>query len=277
MANLSLDNTLGAFSIGATLANILFGITTLQSALYYKNYPNDGRFYKASVGIIWILDTLDVAVTAHASYFYAIKNFGNIKALTEHDIVWSFKLHILICVVVRVFVQTVYALRLWKLGQYIHQSILWSIILVTTSNAGARSLLAPSLNRVLINTTPGQLAVYILSNLCRNSGLSRYSIIIDSDTLNSYSVSNFSETPTIKFLLWPDTLIFLGVDCLQPKLFINSLLAMLNAWKAFRNIENSFRLRTINSTGLTSEGVRDHRGKDKQAIIVSMEIESETV
>ncbi|KAK0194855.1 hypothetical protein F5146DRAFT_261727 [Armillaria mellea] len=92
---ISLDNTLGVFSIGATLANILFGVTCLQSGLYYKNYPNDEWVYKASVGLIWLLDAFDVAVTAHASYFYAIKNFGNFQVLIQDDIVWSFK----VCVV----------------------------------------------------------------------------------------------------------------------------------------------------------------------------------
>ncbi len=35
-----------------------------------------------------VLDAFDVAVTTHASYFYAIKNFGNIQVLTQGDIVW---------------------------------------------------------------------------------------------------------------------------------------------------------------------------------------------
>ncbi|KAK0194840.1 hypothetical protein F5146DRAFT_1132249 [Armillaria mellea] len=128
MGNISLDNMLGAFSLGATLENILFGITCLQSALYYKNYPNDTWFYKASVGIIWLLDTFDVAVTTHTVYFYAIKNSGNIQVLTQHEIVWSFKLHILIYVLIRIFLQGMYALHVWKFGQKLHQGILWLIL-----------------------------------------------------------------------------------------------------------------------------------------------------
>ncbi|KAK0194841.1 hypothetical protein F5146DRAFT_1219718 [Armillaria mellea] len=95
--------------------------------------------------------------------------------------------------------------------------------------------------------------------------------------MTGFIMSVYSIVILITFLLWPDTLIFLGFDCLAPKLFINSLLALLNARGNFRNTKNSFRLPTINSTGLTSESLHGQPVKDKKAIVVSMEIESETV
>ncbi|KAK0194856.1 hypothetical protein F5146DRAFT_1023112 [Armillaria mellea] len=97
--------------------------------------------------------------------------------------------------------------------------------------------------------------------------------------MSGFITSFYSVVILVTFLVWPNTLIFLGVDCLLPKLFINSLLAMLNARRDFRNTKNSFRLPTINShgNGLTSESMRSHSAKDKKAIVVSMEIESETV
>ncbi|KAK0448562.1 hypothetical protein EV421DRAFT_1466898 [Armillaria borealis] len=296
---ISLDNTLGAFFIGATLANILFGITCLQSTLYYKNYPNDGWLYKASVGIIWVLDTFDVAVTTHTVYFYAIKNFGNIQVLFQRDIVWSFKLHISTCVLVRIFVQAMYALRVWKLGQKLHQGIPWLIVLVTASNAACGIYLikdvylvssfsdTPSIKSALISmfvsSVAAEFVVAVAMCYCLDKTTSAFPNTIAAlmammrmILMTGFVTSFYSIVILITFLLWPDTLIFLGLDCLAPKLFINSLLALLNARGKFRNTKNSFRLPTMDSTGLTSESMRDHSAKDK-AIVVSMEIESETI
>ncbi|PBK73334.1 hypothetical protein ARMSODRAFT_628808 [Armillaria solidipes] len=302
---ISLDNTLGVFAIGATLANILFGITCLQSVLYYKNYPNDEWFYKASVGLIWVLDAFDVAVTTHASYFYAIKNFGNIQVLTQGDIVWSFKLHILICVLVRILVQAMYALRLWKVGQNFHQGIPWLIVIITASNAACgiylikdvylissfseTSTIKSALISMFVSSVVAEFVVSIAMCYCLDRGkstsvfpntIATLMTLMRMILMSGFITSFYSIIILVTFLVWPDTLIFLGIDCLLPKLFINSLLAMLNARRDFRNTKNSFRLPTINSSGngLPSEGtMRGHPAKDKKAIVVSMQIESETV
>ncbi|KAG7441252.1 uncharacterized protein BT62DRAFT_1011840 [Guyanagaster necrorhizus] len=81
--------------------------------------------------------------------------------------------------------------------------------------------------------------------------------------ISGLATSLYSMFILVAFVVWPDTLIFLGVDCLQPKIFINSLLAMLNARKMIRNVDQSIRLQTIDSSGLASECVRDHCRKDK--------------
>ncbi|KAK0505360.1 hypothetical protein EDD18DRAFT_1399694 [Armillaria luteobubalina] len=317
MGNISLDNTLGAFSLGATLANILFGITCLQSALYYKNYPNDGWLYKVSVGLIWLLDTFDVAVTTHTIYFYAIKNFGNIQVLTQRDIEWSFKLHIVICVLVRIFVQApgsiiysfaavseciphrMYALRVWKFGQKLHQGIPWLIVLVTASNSACGIYLikdvylvssfsdTPTIKSALISMFVTSMAAEFIVSVtmcyCLDKGrtmsvfpntiatlITMMRMILMAGIVTSF----YSIVILVTFLLWPDTLIFLGFDCLAPKLFINSLLALLNARGNLRNTKSSFHLPTIDSTGLTSESMHGQPVRDKKAIVVSTEIES---
>ncbi|KAK0475484.1 hypothetical protein IW261DRAFT_1595471 [Armillaria novae-zelandiae] len=302
MGNISLDHTLGAFSLGATLANILFGITCLQSALYYKNYLNDEWLYKVAVGLIWLLDTFDVAVTTHTVYFYAIKNFGNVQVLYQHEIVWSFKLHIVICVLVRIFVQAMYALRVWKLGQKLHQGIPWLIILVTASNSACgiylikdvylvssfsdTPIIKSALISVFVSSVAAELIVSAAMCYCLDKGrtmsvfpntIATLITMMRMILMTGIVTSVYSIVILITFLLWPDTLIFLGFDCLAPKLFINSLLALLNARRNFRNTNNSFCLPTIDSTGLTSESMGGQLAKDKKALVVSMEIVSETI
>ncbi|KAK0457265.1 uncharacterized protein EV420DRAFT_1689874 [Desarmillaria tabescens] len=63
-----------------------YGITILQTVVYYKQYPNDPRIFRYSVAVLWALDTLQVALNTHALYYYMVESFGNYAALLE--IVW---------------------------------------------------------------------------------------------------------------------------------------------------------------------------------------------
>ncbi|PBK86177.1 hypothetical protein ARMGADRAFT_543099 [Armillaria gallica] len=124
----SLGKTLGAVYIGAMLSSILLGITALQAVIYYKKFPHDPWYYRYSVAALWILDMLHVALNTHAIYFYLIDSFGNYLALDR--VIWSFKLQVLINVIIVVGVQSLYAVRLWKLGHHFHRVIPWFIVVV---------------------------------------------------------------------------------------------------------------------------------------------------
>ncbi|KAK0471436.1 hypothetical protein IW261DRAFT_1612036 [Armillaria novae-zelandiae] len=132
----SLGMTLGAVYVGATVAAILFGITNLQAVIYYKNYPDDWWVYKYSVASLWILDTLHVALSTHALYYYLIDLFGNFIAI--YNIVWSFKLQILFNVLIIMVVQALYTVRLWKLDRNPYKVVLWFVVLtvITAFSSG---------------------------------------------------------------------------------------------------------------------------------------------
>ncbi|PBK81088.1 hypothetical protein ARMGADRAFT_1068692 [Armillaria gallica] len=86
----SVSETLGALYVGVTIAAVLYGITNLQSVIYYRRYPNDWWVYRYSVGILWALDTVHVAISVYTVYFYLIHFFGDLKgALQYHS--WSQK------------------------------------------------------------------------------------------------------------------------------------------------------------------------------------------
>ncbi|KAK0207351.1 hypothetical protein IW262DRAFT_1469593 [Armillaria fumosa] len=91
----SMGETLGAIYIGATISAIFYGITILQTAVYFKLNPNDPWLFRYTVALLWILDTLHVALTTHALYFYLIKSFGNYFALLT--VIWSFPVTVFPC------------------------------------------------------------------------------------------------------------------------------------------------------------------------------------
>ncbi|KAG7443423.1 uncharacterized protein BT62DRAFT_331033 [Guyanagaster necrorhizus] len=84
-----LAKTLGALFIGATIASVCYGLTILQTVIYYKLNPDDPWIFRYGIALLWILDTLHVALSTHALYFYLIQSFGNYIALLS-KIIWSF-------------------------------------------------------------------------------------------------------------------------------------------------------------------------------------------
>ncbi|KAI6146152.1 hypothetical protein BKA82DRAFT_993328 [Pisolithus tinctorius] len=85
---MSIQGGFGPVLIGGLVSAMLYGITTLQTYMYYMNYYEDPSMIQFVVAAIWILDTLQVSFMCHFLYYYLITNYGNLMSL-EHD-VWSF-------------------------------------------------------------------------------------------------------------------------------------------------------------------------------------------
>ncbi|KAK0203240.1 hypothetical protein DFS33DRAFT_1345944 [Desarmillaria ectypa] len=68
-----LGATLGAIFIGAAIAAIFYGITILQTVVYYKQNPDDLWLFRYAVALLWIFDTLHVAL-APTHFIYTLSN-----------------------------------------------------------------------------------------------------------------------------------------------------------------------------------------------------------
>ncbi|KAK0445588.1 uncharacterized protein EV420DRAFT_1767963 [Desarmillaria tabescens] len=319
-----LGATFGVILIGAILSAVLFGILNLQSIWYFKQYPNDWWLYRLVVAVICVLDTLDAAVSTHALYFLLIETriVGKFLALDQLNIIWSCKLHVLLGTLIKVAVQAIYAVRLWKghllalcIGSLLTPAdgqsdntfisvesypgffpsswLVMSALEHHTSNSYSISTFSdiPTIKSEIIamfSTNTG--ATFILSiAMCYYLNRSRASSMFPSTIatlvalmrliLISGLVTSMCSTATlITFLMWPNTLIFIAIDLMQPRLFINSLLAMLNARKELRKIPSSQLLEPKGESqpGSTSECERSSRGAETP-IVISMRIESESV
>ncbi|KAJ7445201.1 hypothetical protein B0H11DRAFT_2249623 [Mycena galericulata] len=49
-----LNGNLGALEIGSVLGASLFGVETLQTFNYYKNFPQDSNLLKSTVSLVWL-------------------------------------------------------------------------------------------------------------------------------------------------------------------------------------------------------------------------------
>ncbi|SJL15383.1 uncharacterized protein ARMOST_18879 [Armillaria ostoyae] len=152
----SLGNTLGVLYVGATIAAIFFGITNLQTLIYYKRYPNDWWIYRYSVALLWVLDALHVALSTHALYCLLIDWYGNVAAeremmsgaelqgilpllvptIKQSNEISITPLQLAINVVIVVYVEGQYAIRLYKLGRHFHKILPWFVFLTVVTSLG---------------------------------------------------------------------------------------------------------------------------------------------
>ncbi|PBK66824.1 hypothetical protein ARMSODRAFT_1021242 [Armillaria solidipes] len=243
-----LGATLGAIFIGATIAAVFvrnlgldamltprfrfYGITILQTVVYYKQNPNDPWLFRYAVAFLWIFDTLHVALSTHALYFYLIESFGNYLSL--FGMIWSFPLQLLFNMLIVSGVQALYAVRIWKLGRHFHMVLPRFIFLAVVATLGTGTY-------VIYDTLYGRFDYQDFSTIAGAdfviAGLSfiprSMNVLMQ---LIKYYQHNF-ETNAARsdiragdeYIAWPNTLIFVAIDFILPKLYINSLLAMLNS------------------------------------------------
>ncbi|PBK84994.1 hypothetical protein ARMGADRAFT_1087904 [Armillaria gallica] len=264
-----LGDTFGALFVGATIGAILFGIINVQMLIYYKRYPNDWSFYRHSVTLFWVLETVHFALGTHALYHYLINI--DLRGALEADIIWhavrrrnsvnltgylsflQYQLQVVIKVWTIVFVQGVYAIRLWKLGRHFHKIIPWLVFIVVGASVGAGIFLSydlyvpPNLASIFIinRSIYPFFSIIIVADLtiafmmCYYLYKSRAAIHFSSMAgillglmqlvlVSGLATSVSSLVSVFTYIAWPKTLIFLAIDFIIPKLYVNSLIAMFN-------------------------------------------------
>ncbi|KAK0445923.1 hypothetical protein EV421DRAFT_300491 [Armillaria borealis] len=278
----SLGDTLGALYIGSTIAAILFGITNLQTVIYYKKYPHDWWLFRYSVALLWVLDALHVALSTHALYVYLIDMFGDLAGVLVHS-VWSFKVQMGINIIIVIYVQELCAIRLWKFGRHFHKNMSWLVFFAVAVSFGAGLFIiygiyiTPNFSAISDIKT----AIYIFFAMATAADfaiapmmwyyLHKIKVATDFSTtaslllglmqlvvVSGLAISACSLLALISYVAWPETLIFLGVEFIIPKLYINSLLAMLNYRREHVESNNSGaelgELSTLAVLQITSEG-----------------------
>jgi len=284
----TLGNTIGATFLGTIFAAILFGITNLQVYLYFQNYPNDWRVQKYSVALLWVLDALHLSLTIAAMYHYLIDSFGSASALQL--VTWTFKLQVSVNVVI-LLVQTLYGVRVWRLGR--HYKRIWpTIVAVIIASGYAIGIILAvktysirafaeleKISWVVYVSFSSSTAIdiviamamcfYLIKSKSGFAGTNNKIIAIIRMTLISGCLTTAcSLAALISFAALPGTLIFLGIEFLLTKLYINSFLAMLNARQSVRDkdtftggslsISKAMNIRTTTSShGPRSPGVFD--------------------
>ncbi|KAI6112257.1 hypothetical protein EDD16DRAFT_1174104 [Pisolithus croceorrhizus] len=112
----------GSILITGLISSMLYGITTLQTYLYYMYYSEDSLLVKLLVATIWILDSLHISFMCYMLYYYLIINYGVPTALAY--IVWSYQVTVLINMLVIFAVQCFFA---HKIHYLYHRKVRWFV------------------------------------------------------------------------------------------------------------------------------------------------------
>lgn len=247
----SIGNTFGALFIGATLAAFLWGISNIQTLLYFQTHRGTGiTFFKLVVILFWIFDALHLAFIVHCIYYYLVRNHANMGALTE--IVWSFKLQVIFYALITNSVHALYVHRLWIVSKGRSRALPITVCIIVALALGVDIALVWVLYRchLFSDLTRAEWAAYtalgtitvvdilIASSLWYLLATSRtgfssmhsFANKFMSYTVNTGCITSIGSMATmITCAVMPNNFIFLGIGFLVAKLYVNSFLTLLNA------------------------------------------------
>ncbi|KAJ8516328.1 hypothetical protein ONZ45_g6352 [Pleurotus djamor] len=86
-ASLQVDTTMGAALIGSVCAAVLYGVSSVQTWIYFHHYEKDMWYIKYLVAGVWLFDTIHQALITHTVYCYLVTHYANPAELGK--IVWS--------------------------------------------------------------------------------------------------------------------------------------------------------------------------------------------
>ncbi|KDR82712.1 hypothetical protein GALMADRAFT_238211 [Galerina marginata CBS 339.88] len=249
----SLDATYGAAFIGLIASAVLYGVTLLQTFLYYRQYPNDSWLTKFIVFFLWILDTAHLFLCTIALYTYLVTNFSNPEAL--HRSTWSMNLQTDCNGLIGLIVECFFARRLWIMSG--NHFITGIIVILACIHFGLGVFFTVE-GFILVNTSRFPSLIWVTStglgsaaaadiiiaaSLCyyltkSRTGFARTDSLIA--TLIIYSLTTGLITSVIAFIIvvtfatMPNNYVWLGFFWLIGKCYVNSLLAALNSRESLR-------------------------------------------
>jgi hypothetical protein len=110
-----MSNSFGVALIGLVFAAIFYGVTLLQTQIYFTKYRDDNVRLKALVTGAVLLDTLHTALVTHVLWFYLVDSFGRPENLER--VPWSLPAQLLVSFLVQGLVQLFFAHRVRTLSR----------------------------------------------------------------------------------------------------------------------------------------------------------------
>ncbi|KAI0767906.1 hypothetical protein BC629DRAFT_875729 [Irpex lacteus] len=249
--------TFGAALIGCLGMMVLYGITCVQSYIYFVLYPDDSRYNKSLVWTLWTLDSVHIALVCHAVFHYLVNSFAKPSALA--DGVWSLWTSVITNCVISCIVQGFFTVRLYVLlDPRIRRWLIPIIILIVLAHfafgveTAVHGLIETNFERVqrklFLAAVPFAIFavlsdVVIALCLCIKLHRTKSYLMTGNNVINHliiFSVNRCLLTAgatileIVLFAVYPHALWYLSLDFAIGKLYANSLLATLNTRYSLR-------------------------------------------
>ncbi|KAJ7116033.1 hypothetical protein C8R44DRAFT_793968 [Mycena epipterygia] len=246
----SLNTNLGAIELGTIFSILLFGIVTLQTFNYYRNYAKDGRPLKTLVFVTWLFELAHSICIIHTVYSLTVTFYGQPEHIEAPPN--SLGISLLFSALITELVQMFFANRIRVLsgGHLIIPIIcvmMASTHLVSSCAITAISIHLGSLSVIqvrfrwilMIAVIASTISdVLIASSLCywlwhfRKNGLKQTRRTTDSLIawcIETTLITSGAGIIELILFLAVDSLVYQFFYLLQAKLFSNTMLASLNA------------------------------------------------
>ncbi|EPQ52834.1 hypothetical protein GLOTRDRAFT_112100 [Gloeophyllum trabeum ATCC 11539] len=241
-------STFGILLISLVISAIFYGVTLLQTYIYYRQYPQDPLIQKIIVAFLWFLDTMHLIFCTITIYWFLVANYGKPETLDSST--WSMKLQTDFNGLVGLIVQFFFARRVWLLS---FNWLLVSTICILSAlhfvlgivfTVEAFQLGHISKYRVLtwitcLGFSAAAVAdILIAAAMCYYLAQRRTEFRKTNDvitTLMLYSINTGLLTSivatacVISFAISPTSFIWLSFFWVLGKCYVNSLLGMLNS------------------------------------------------
>ncbi|KIP08211.1 hypothetical protein PHLGIDRAFT_387178 [Phlebiopsis gigantea 11061_1 CR5-6] len=248
---IGLSPTFGATLIGCLGMMGLYGVTSLQTFIYFSFYPDDRLSLKSLVYLIWVLDTLHIIFICHAMYYYLILNYANPSALLTGT--WSLWSSMIVNCVIGCIVQGFFTARLYAVTHRVTRRWLIPTIVILVLLHLAFGLETGIWGLILQGFTDFKAKIWssalpfavfavasdivIALSLCINLWKTKAYFMTTSNVLNRLIIfainrclltASIAVLEIVLFAVFPSALWYLGLDFVIGKLYANSLLATLN-------------------------------------------------
>ncbi|RDB29098.1 hypothetical protein Hypma_014793 [Hypsizygus marmoreus] len=246
---INLDSKLGAGFLGNLIAGIFYGITCVQTYIYFTRNGKDTTQFRILILFLWLLDTLHLALVTHGLYYYLVSNYGNLLALAFPT--WSFLVQVYITCISDLIIRGVFGRRVWLMAgksKIIAAGITTTSLLTfitgfafaTRAFAVKAFVNSSQISHFLyISLGSGVVAdTFIAGSLCHSLAKSRTGFRKTDSLVNVlmvYAINTCLLTTVcstacfITYTVWPNEFTFIGIYFSLSKLFFNSLLATLNS------------------------------------------------
>jgi len=125
-----LDTTLGALFDGVAVSTMLYGVTCAQTFVYFLNDFDDDGYLKLIVVFVWMMDTLQQALTTHSAWYYLVSRCSG-NPLNCGAAYWSILVQVVPGEICAVVVECYFVLKLRRFAKSN-----WALLLVIPSILG---------------------------------------------------------------------------------------------------------------------------------------------
>ncbi|KAF7316036.1 ANK-REP-REGION domain-containing protein [Mycena indigotica] len=254
MGEVDLSVTYGAMFVGVLFATFFQGVLTLQTYLYYANFPKDHIFIKLLVACVWLLDVAHLVLISQSCYHYLVQSWGDGAALLIST--QELDLHLVFVGFACFVCQCFFLSRIWNFSQRnwmltIVLGIPCLVIFILEATISGEISRIPSVSAfdqftgevlsVFALAAAVDLAIAIILVWYLRQGktsFDRSSFVVD--RIVQYTVATGLATSVlavadlIVYLATPNTFIFIAMHFSMGRLYTNALLATLNSRQKLR-------------------------------------------